>query len=93
MFSVVSPFPGTKYYEIAKKEGYLVEGEYHPTSVQHSAITSYKNFSSKDLEKLLWQANVAFYLRPDVIARNLWRLFHPRSAYAALAAFKEKIIR
>lgn len=93
MFSIVSPFPGTKYYEIAKKEGYLGTGEYHPTSVQHHAITSYKNFTSKDLDKLLWQANAAFYFRPDVIARNLWRLLHPRSAYAALAAFKEKIIR
>jgi len=93
MFSIVSPFPGTKYYEIAKKEGYLTAGEYHPTSVQHHAITSYKNFTSKDLDRLLWQANMAFYLRPDVIVRNLWRLFHPRSAYAALAAFKEKIIR
>lgn len=92
MFSVVSPFPGTKYYEIAKKEGFMETGEYHPTSVQHKAITKYKNFSRRDLDNLLWRANLAFYLRPDVILRNAWRLLHPRSAYAALSAFKEKML-
>lgn len=93
MFSIVSPFPGTKYYEIAKKEGFMDAGEYHPTSVQHRAITSYKNFSRRDLDRLLWQANAAFYFRPDVIMRNAWRLLHPRSAYAALMALKEKMLR
>lgn len=93
MFSIVSPFPGTKYYEIAKKEGFIDSGEYRPTSVQHRAITSYKNFSRRDLDRLLWQANAAFYFRPDVIMRNSWRLLHPRSAYAALMALKEKMLR
>jgi len=93
MFSVVSPFPGTKYYEIAKKEGYIEKGDYQPTSAQHRAITSYKNLSRSDLDRLIWQANLSFYLRPSVIARNLWRLGHPRSAFAALSAFKEKMIR
>jgi radical SAM superfamily enzyme YgiQ (UPF0313 family) len=93
MFSIVSPFPGTKYYEIAKKEGFMDSGEYHPTSVQHRAITSYKNFSRRDLDRLLWQANASFYFRPDVILRNSWRLLHPRSAYAALMALKEKMLR
>lgn len=93
MFSIVSPFPGTKYYEIAKKEGYFAEGEYVPESVQHKAITNYANLSRGDLDKLIWQANAAFYFRPDVIARNLWRLGNPRSAYSALMALKEKMIR
>lgn len=93
MFSVVSPFPGTKYYEIAKKEGFMESGEYHATSVQHRAITSYKNFSRQELDRLLWQANAAFYFRPDVILRNSWRILHPRSAYAALMALKEKLLR
>lgn len=91
MFSVVSPFPGTRYYEIAKKEGFLESGEYRPTSVQHQAIIRYKNFSREELDRLLWRANAAFYFRPDVIVRNAWRLLRPRSAYAALSALKEKM--
>lgn len=93
MFSVVSPFPGTKYYEIAKKEGFMESGEYRATSVQHRAITSYKNFSRQELDRLLWQANASFYFRPDVILRNSWRILQPRSAFAALMALKEKFLR
>lgn len=92
MFSIVSPFPGTKFYEIAKREGYLPKEGYQPTSVQHCAITNFKTLSKNDLERIIRRANIEFFLRPDVIARNMWRFTNPRSAVAAIFAFKEKMI-
>lgn len=92
MFSIVSPFPGTEFHEIAQREGYMTTGTYHATSVQHRGITSFKHLSHHDLERLVRQANLSFFTRPDVIARNAWRLTRPRSATAALLAIKEKFV-
>ncbi len=92
MFSIVSPFPGTEFHEIAQREGYLPTEGYRPTSVQHRAITSFRHLSRQDLDRLVKRANMTFFTRPDVMARNAWRLTHPRSALAATLALKEKFI-
>ncbi len=92
MFSIVSPFPGTEFHDIAQREGYLPSAGYRPTSVQHRAITSFKHLSRHDQDRLVKQANLAFFTRPDVLARNAWRLLHPRSALAAVLALKEKFV-
>jgi radical SAM superfamily enzyme YgiQ (UPF0313 family) len=92
MFSIVSPFPGTEFHEIAQREGYLPPGGYRPTSVQHRGITSFPHLSRTDLDRLVKQANLSFFARPDVIARNAWRLTRPRSAWAAALALKEKFV-
>lgn len=91
MFSIVSPFPGTKFYEIAKKEGYFKDNDYIPVSVHNKAITNLPNIEGKELEKLIRKANYAFLFNWHTIRQNIWRLGRPNSAISALRAIHEKL--
>ena len=71
MFNIVSPFPATEFYDLAKENGWIEGGEYVPTDVQRNSILSYPNLSSKDMERLLFRNNLRFFLSPAFIWRNI----------------------
>jgi len=91
MYSLASPFPGTDFYDMAKKEGWFVHGDYVPRDVRKEAIHSYPNLAKGDMESLIRHANFSFYLRPRFIARNLWRVVHPMEFYYASRAMIKKL--
>jgi len=91
MYSLASPFPGTDFYDMAKKEGWFVHGDYVPRDVRKEAIHSYPNLAKEELEGLIRHANFSFYLRPRFIVRNLWRVVHPREFYYASRSMMKKL--
>ncbi|MDE6166266.1 MAG: B12-binding domain-containing radical SAM protein, partial [Muribaculaceae bacterium] len=51
MFNIVSPFPGTEFYAMAKENGWIAGGEYEPTNVQRDSILSYPHLSAEEMER------------------------------------------
>jgi len=91
MVNIVSPFPGTEYYEMAKKNGWIRGGEYHPTDVQRESILEFPNISSKEMERMLFWSNFKFFIRPSIIYRHLKQFRSFKDFYSALRSFKVKM--
>lgn len=72
MFSISTPFPGTEFAEMAKKEGWAVEPEINDLeknlSPTEKALVSYPNLSKEDMERAIKKANRSFYLNH----RRIW---------------------
>lgn len=84
MFNIVSPFPGTEYYNVCKKNGWIKGGEYRPTDVQHESILELPHISSKQMERLLFLNNISYFLSPRFIVKQL-RRFKSWSEFSAAA--------
>lgn len=91
MFNIVSPFPGTEFYEMAKQNGWIVGGEYSPTDVQRHSILSYPSLNSRQMEKLLFRNNLQFFLRPSFIWMHIRKFHSFRDFSIALKALKIKL--
>jgi radical SAM superfamily enzyme YgiQ (UPF0313 family) len=93
MINIVAPFPGTEFYDLAKKNQWIVGGEYVPTDVQHRSILSYPNLSNKDMENLLFRYNIKFFLRPRFIWSQVRRFSSFSEFRKACKALKNKLTR
>lgn len=91
MFNIVSPFPGTKYYSLCKENGWIKDGEYRPTDVQHESILNLPNLSADEMEKLLFRNNLSFYFSPRFIAKQIVRFSSFAEFKASLKALKLKL--
>jgi radical SAM superfamily enzyme YgiQ (UPF0313 family) len=91
MFNIVSPFPGTEFYDLAKKNGWIAGGEYVPTDVQHHSILNYPNLSGREMEKMLFRNNALFYLHPSFILKNIGRFASFSDFKTALVAIRRKL--
>ena len=91
MFNIVAPFPGTEFYDLARKNGWIVGGDYVPTDVQHHSILNYPNLSSRDMEKMLFRNNLLFFLRPSFIIKNIGKFGSFADFKIALRALKRKL--
>lgn len=92
MFNIVSPFPGTRFYEMAKEQGWIKSGEYRPTDVQRESILEYPHISAKEMERLLFWSNFSFFIRPSVIFRHLRQFRSMGDFVCALKSFKVKML-
>lgn len=92
-YSICTPFPGTEYYDIARKEGWLIHDEYRPVDVRRTATMSFPGISADELERFVNRADRSFYLSPRFIARNLGRMTRPADFAAAAAALMRKLFR
>lgn len=91
MFNIVSPFPGTEYYDMCLKNGWIEGGEYRPTDVQRQSILNLPSLSSRRMEKLLRSNNIRFFLSPRFIAKQI-RRYSSWSEFAhSLRALKTKL--
>lgn len=91
MFNIVSPFPGTEFYDLAKANGWIATGDYVPTDVQRSSIVSYPNLSAREMEKILFRANMRYFLSPSFVWKQL-RKFHDFNEFVcALKALRIKL--
>lgn len=91
MFNIVAPFPGTEFYDIAKKNKWIVGGDYVPTDVQRNSILNFPNLSSKQMERLLFWNNISFFLRPSLIFFHLSKFRSFSEFRKALKALKIKL--
>ncbi len=87
MFSIATPFPGTEFYRIAKKEGWTVEPEINDLeknlSPTDKALVSYPNLTKEDLEKAVKRANRGFYLAP----KRLWFYLRRATSLSTLKSY------
>lgn len=91
MFNIVSPFPGTEFYKICKKNGWLVTEDYVPTDVQRESILNLPHLSSKEMEKLLYRNNLSFFLSPRFVFKQLSRFRSFGEFRHAFKALKVKL--
>lgn len=91
MFNIVSPFPGTEFYQMAKENGWIAGGEYSPTNVQRESILNYPHLSARDMEKILYRYNLRHFLSPYVIWSHLRRFSSFSEFLYALKALKIKL--
>ena len=91
MFNIVSPFPGTEYYEICKENGWIRGGDYVPTDVQRESILDLPHISAKDMEKLLYRNNISFFLSWRFFSKQIKRFSSWQEFAFALKALKIKL--
>jgi radical SAM superfamily enzyme YgiQ (UPF0313 family) len=91
MFNIVSPFPGTEFYKLAKENGWIAGGEYTPTNVQRNSILNYPHLSAQEMEKILYRYNLRYFLSPYVIWSHLRRFTSWSEFFHALKALKIKL--
>ena len=71
MINIVSPFPGTQFYQMALDNGWLKDGEYVPTDVQRESILNYPHLSYKEMEHLLFVSNLSYFLSPRFVWKQM----------------------
>ncbi|HNW68202.1 MAG TPA: radical SAM protein [Bacteroidales bacterium] len=91
MFNIVSPFPGTEFYQMAKDNHWIEGDEYRPTDVQRHSILNYPHLSSQEMEKLLFRNNLFFFLSPRFIVHQLGKFHSFKDFTCALKALKIKL--
>lgn len=74
LFSIANPFPGTDFYYAAKKEGWMVHGDYVPVDPAREAIISYPHLSKERLEKVISHAYFSFYFSPGYLIRQILKI-------------------
>lgn len=91
MFNIVSPFPGTEFYEMAKENGWIIGGEYEPTNVQRESILSYPHLTAREMERALFSLNLRYFLSPRIVWKHLRKFRSLGEFNAALRALYEKL--
>lgn len=91
MFNIVSPFPGTEFYDMAKENGWIATGDYVPTDVQRNSILSYPHLTAKDMERILFKSNLSYFLSPYFIFHQVKKFSNISEFYNALKAMKNKL--
>ena len=91
MINIVSPFPGTRFYEMAKENNWIKGGEYRPTDVQQESLLEYPHIKAKEMESILFWSNVAFFIRPSIILKHVRQFRSFRDFYCALRSFIVKM--
>ena len=72
-FSIVTPLPGTKYYDELKAKGLLKTTRWQDFDGAGKAVVATEEMSKEELEKAFALAWKRFYLRPSYILKTLIR--------------------
>ena len=91
MINIVSPFPGTKFYTMAKENGWIEGGEYRPTDVQRNSILNYPHLTSRQMESLLFRSNLTYFLSPRFVLHHISKYRSFKDFYHSLKALKIKL--
>lgn len=91
MVGICAPFPGTEFWEIAKRENWLSTADYLPVDVQKESTIRYGHLSQKELEREVKLANLKFFFRPHFILKNLSKIRHPKVFMKTLNSLVRKL--
>lgn len=90
-FSGVVAYPGTKYYEWAKREGYIVPKDWRnwvDENYEQVTTQSLPGLTDKEINALIDEGLRAFYLRPSQMWRMLLRIRSMSDVKAKLHGLK-----
>lgn len=91
MFNIVSPFPGTEFYDIVKKNGWMKTPDYIPTDVQRESILNFPSLSSDEMERILYYNNLSYFLSFRFVLKQIKRFSNWSEFTHALKALKIKL--
>ena len=87
-FHIATPFPGTEFYETAKKNGWLTSENWEDYEEEGSAVVRTEALSTDDLKRAQKMAMRKFYLRPSRLMREILRTKSTKEFMAKLNAGK-----
>lgn len=74
LFNIANPYPGTDFYDAARKNGWLIYGDYVPADGTREAIISYPHLSKERLEQFVAYAYLSYYFNPRYILKEVIKL-------------------
>jgi hopanoid biosynthesis associated radical SAM protein HpnJ len=72
--SLASPYPGTEFYELCKKEGWLSSDTFLDDTGHQSCVINYPNLSNREIFDSVETFYNKFYFRPKYIARSVLKM-------------------
>jgi hopanoid biosynthesis associated radical SAM protein HpnJ len=72
--SLASPYPGTEFYTIAKKEGWISSDNFLDTEGHQQCVINYPDLSNQEIFDAVETFYKKFYFRPKYIARSIFRM-------------------
>ncbi len=72
--SLASPYPGTEFYELCKKEGWLSSDTFLDDTGHQSCVIDYPHLSNKEIFDAVETFYNKFYFRPKYILRSIGRM-------------------
>jgi radical SAM superfamily enzyme YgiQ (UPF0313 family) len=91
MVGICNPFPGTEFWEIAKRENWLLTPDYLPVDVQKESTIRYPHLGRNDLEREVKLANIKFFFRPKFIIKNLIKIKQPKVLIKTIKSLMRKM--
>ena len=74
LFSVCTPFPYTRFSEVAKKEGWMVKPEYEAIDPMKESFISYPHLTKAELDAIIRRLYIRFYFRPAYVWQRIKNL-------------------
>jgi radical SAM superfamily enzyme YgiQ (UPF0313 family) len=72
--SLASPYPGTEFYELCRKEGWISSEEFLDDSGHQTCVISYPHLSNREIFDAVELFYNKFYFRPKYIARSIMKM-------------------
>ena len=69
--SLASPYPGTEFYELAKKEGWISSDSFLDATGHQKCVINYPGLSNQEIFDAVELFYKKFYFRPRYIARSI----------------------
>jgi hopanoid biosynthesis associated radical SAM protein HpnJ len=72
--SLASPYPGTEFYELCKKEGWISSESFIDDTGHQTCVINYPHLSSREIFDAVEQFYNKFYFRPKYIFRSVIKM-------------------
>jgi radical SAM superfamily enzyme YgiQ (UPF0313 family) len=69
-FFIATPFPGTEYFEVARREGWLISQDWRRYRQGASNLISFEALSGDEILQAVPRGYLSFYLRPARIMKE-----------------------
>jgi len=72
--SLASPYPGTEFWDLCKREGWITSENYIDDTGHQTCIINYPHLSNEEIFRSVEEFYNKFYFRPKYIARSIMRM-------------------
>ncbi|UFS68664.1 hopanoid biosynthesis associated radical SAM protein HpnJ [Geomonas sp. RF6] len=72
--SLASPYPGTEFYAMAMKEGWIASDSFLDATGHQKCVINYPHLSNQEIFDAVEIFYNKFYFRPKYIAKSIWRM-------------------
>jgi len=72
--SLASPYPGTEFYDLCKKEGWITSDAFLDETGHQTCVINYPHLSNKEIFDAVELFYDKFYFRPKYILRSIGRM-------------------